>query len=117
MPSILLGSPVARIPPSQFEARRVPAYREQRNPGRGQEGVVEDPARFDGVTVIGVDEPFWRDTRCGDKYVIVIIDLISARDKTGPGALTEHGRGSLKSRTSNPASPGVRSLGRIGSRP
>ena len=34
-----------------------------------------DPAQFDGVAVIGVDEHVWRHTRRGVKYVTVIIDL------------------------------------------
>ena len=37
--------------------------------------LIDDPARFDGVTTIGVDEHVWRHTRHGDKYVTVIIDL------------------------------------------
>jgi transposase len=44
----------------------------------GKRVLIEDPARFDGVRVIGVDEHVWRHTRRGDKYVTVIIDLIRA---------------------------------------
>lgn len=40
----------------------------------GRRVLIEDTARFDGVTVIGVDEHVWRHTRRGDKYVTVIID-------------------------------------------
>lgn len=41
----------------------------------GKRRLIDDPARFDGVMVIGVDEHVWRHTRRGDKYVTVIIDL------------------------------------------
>jgi hypothetical protein len=40
----------------------------------GQRVLIDDPHRFDGVMVIGVDEHVWRHTRRGDKYVTVIID-------------------------------------------
>ncbi len=50
----------------------------------GKRRLIDDPARFDGVTTIGVDEHVWRHTRLGDKYVTVIIDLTPARNKTGP---------------------------------
>ncbi len=33
---------------------------------------IEDPARFDGVSVIGVDEHVWRHTRRGDNYLTVV---------------------------------------------
>ena len=46
--------------------------------------LINDPARFDNVTVIGVDEHVWRHTRKGDKFVTVIIDLTPVRTKTGP---------------------------------
>jgi hypothetical protein len=35
----------------------------------GRRVLIDDPARFDGVKVIGVDEHVWRHTRRGDKYV------------------------------------------------
>ena len=41
----------------------------------GKRVLIDDPHRFDGVHVIGVDEHVWRHTRKGDKYVTVIIDL------------------------------------------
>lgn len=50
----------------------------------GKRRLIDDPARFDVVTTIGVDEHAWRRTRFGDKYVTVIIDLTPAREKTGP---------------------------------
>ena len=55
----------------------------------GQRVLIADPARFDGVAVIGVDEHVWRHTRRGDKYVTVIIDLTPVRDKTGPARLLD----------------------------
>jgi hypothetical protein len=41
----------------------------------GRRVLIDDPARFDGVAVVGVDEHAWRHTRHGDRYVTVIIDL------------------------------------------
>ncbi len=55
----------------------------------GQRVLIDDPRRFDGVAVIGVDEHVWRHTRRGDKYVTVIIDLTPIRDKTGPARLLD----------------------------
>jgi hypothetical protein len=49
----------------------------------GKRVLIEDPGRFDGVKVIGVDEHVWRHTRRGDKYVTVIIDLTPIRQGTG----------------------------------
>jgi len=49
----------------------------------GKRVLINDPARFEGVTTIGVDEHVWRHTRRGDKYVTVIIDLTPIRNKTG----------------------------------
>jgi hypothetical protein len=51
--------------------------------------LINDPARFDGVRVIGVDEHVWRHTRKGDKYVTVIIDLTPIRDGMGPSRLLD----------------------------
>lgn len=51
--------------------------------------LIDDPARFDGVTIIGVDEHVWRHTRHGDKYVTVIIDLTPVREKRGPARLLD----------------------------
>ncbi|MGY4644988.1 ISL3 family transposase [Cellulomonas sp. URHB0016] len=53
----------------------------------GQRVLIDDPARFEGVRVIGVDEHVWRHTRRGDKFVTVVIDLTPVRDKTGPSRL------------------------------
>jgi len=35
----------------------------------GRRVLIEDPTRFGGVKVIGIDEHVWRHTRCGDKCV------------------------------------------------
>ena len=58
--------------------------------------LIDDPGRFDGVAVIGVDEHVWRHTRRGDKYVTVIIDLTPVRDKTGPARLLDMVEGRSK---------------------
>ena len=55
----------------------------------GRRVLIADPARFDGVRVIGVDEHVWRHTRKGDKYVTVIIDLTGIRDGSGPARLLD----------------------------
>ena len=54
--------------------------------------LISDPARFDGVRVLGVDEHVWRHTRKGDKYLTVIIDLTPIRDgQVLPGCWTWSG--------------------------
>ena len=55
----------------------------------GQLVLINDPARFEGVTVLGVDEHVWRHTRRGDTYVTVIIDLTGVRDGIGPARLLD----------------------------
>ena len=55
----------------------------------GKRLLFNDPARFDGVTVLGVDEHVWRHTGRGDKYVTIVVDLASARNKTGPARLLD----------------------------
>jgi transposase len=62
----------------------------------GRRVLIGDPARFDGVAVIGVDEHVWRHTRRGDKYVTVVIDLTPIRDKTGPARLLDMVEGRSK---------------------
>ncbi|WP_345376832.1 ISL3 family transposase, partial [Promicromonospora umidemergens] len=62
----------------------------------GKRRLIDDPARFDGVTTIGVDEHVWRHTRFGDKYVTVIIDLTPTRNKTGPARLLDMVEGRSK---------------------
>ena len=52
-----------------------------------QATLLDDPHRFDGVEVLGVDEHVRRHTKRGDKYVTVIIDLTPVRDGTGPARL------------------------------
>lgn len=62
----------------------------------GKRVLIEDPERFDGVRVVGVDEHVWRHTRRGDRYVTVIIDLTPIRDKTGPARLLDMVEGRSK---------------------
>jgi transposase len=62
----------------------------------GRRVLIEDPERFDGVQVIGVDEHAWRHTRRGEKYVTVIIDLTPIRDGTGPARLLDMVEGRSK---------------------
>ena len=62
----------------------------------GRRVLINDPARFDGVRVLGVDEHVWRHTRKGDKYVTVIIDLTGIRDGTGPSRLLDMVKGRRK---------------------
>jgi transposase len=62
----------------------------------GRELLINDPSRFDGVRVIGVDEHAWRHTRRGDKFVTVIIDLTPVRDGTGPARLLDMVQGRSK---------------------
>jgi hypothetical protein len=62
----------------------------------GQRALIDDPTRFDGVAVLGVDEHVWRHTRRGDKYVTVIIDLTPVRDHTGPARLIDMVEGRSK---------------------
>ncbi|MHA6967294.1 ISL3-like element ISAar19 family transposase [Glutamicibacter bergerei] len=55
----------------------------------GQRLLIDDPTRFDGVKVLGVDEHVWRHTRTGDKYVTVIVDLTAVRDGTDTARLID----------------------------
>ena len=57
--------------------------------GEGQRILIDDPDRFEGVRVIGVDEHVWRHTPYGDKYVTVILDLTPIRDRRGPSRLLD----------------------------
>ena len=76
----------------------------------GRRLLIDDPARFDGARVIGVDEHVWRHTRRGDKYVTVIIDLTPIRDGTGPARLLDMVEGRSKS-AFRPGSPPARRPG------
>ncbi|STY84185.1 Transposase and inactivated derivatives [Mobiluncus mulieris] len=49
----------------------------------GLEVLINNPARLEGVRVIGVDEHVWRHTPRGPRFVTVIIDLTPVADKTG----------------------------------
>ena len=51
--------------------------------------LINDPTRFDGVRVIGVDEHVWRHTPYGDKYVTVILDVTPVHDRSGPSRLLD----------------------------
>jgi len=62
----------------------------------GKRVLIENPGRFEAVTVIGVDEHVWRHTRRGDKYVTVIIDLTPIREGTGPSRLLDMVEGRSK---------------------
>ena len=62
----------------------------------GKRLLFSDPARLDGVRVLGVDEHVWRHTSKGDKYVTVIIDLTPIRDGTGPSRLLDMVQGRSK---------------------
>jgi hypothetical protein len=62
----------------------------------GQRVLIDDPGRFAGVQLLGVDEHVWRHTRRGDKYVTVIIDLTGVRDGTGPARLLDMVEGRSK---------------------
>jgi transposase len=62
----------------------------------GKRVLIDDPDRFAGVKVIGVDERVWRHTRRGGKYVTVIIDLTGLRDGTGPARLLDMVEGRSK---------------------
>ena len=62
----------------------------------GRRVLIADPARFDGVAVLGVDEHVWRHTRHGDRYVTVIIDLTPIRDGRGPSRLLDMVEGRSK---------------------
>ncbi len=62
----------------------------------GRRVLINDPARFEAVTVIGVDEHVWRHTRRGDKYVTVIVDLTPIRAGTGPARLLDMVEGRSK---------------------
>lgn len=57
--------------------------------GEGYRHLINDPTRFHGVAVLGVDEHVWRHTRRGDNYVTVIIDLTPVRDGVGPARLLD----------------------------
>ncbi len=62
----------------------------------GRRLLIDDPARLNGVRVIGVDEHCWRHTHRGDKFLTVIIDLTPVRDGTGPARLPDMVEGRSK---------------------
>jgi hypothetical protein len=76
----------------------------------GRRRFIDDPGRFNGVAVIGVDEHVWRHTRLGDKYVTVVIDLTPAREKTGSARLLDMVEGARR-RCSRIGSPPAQTSG------
>jgi transposase len=63
----------------------------------GRRVLIEDPHRFEGARMIGVDEHCWHHTRRGDKYVtVMIIDLTPIRNGTGPARLLDMVEGRSK---------------------
>ena len=61
----------------------------------GEELLLADSTRFEGVRVIGVDEHVWCH-RGGDRYATVIVDLTPVRDHTGPARLLDVVQGRSK---------------------
>ncbi|GGE79156.1 hypothetical protein GCM10011401_28060 [Nesterenkonia cremea] len=55
----------------------------------GRQLLIEDPHRFEGVKVIGVDEHCWRHTGRGSHYVTVVIDLTPVKERRGPARLLD----------------------------
>ena len=55
----------------------------------GQCLLINDPGRFEGVRVIGVDEHVWHHTPYGDRYVTVILDVTPVHDCSGPSLLLD----------------------------
>ena len=51
--------------------------------------MIDDPDRFDAVTILGVDQHAWRHTNKGDIFVIVTIDLTPVPDAAGPSRLRD----------------------------
>lgn len=67
----------------------------------GYRVLIDDPARFNGVKVIGVDEHVWRHTKQDDKYVTVMIDLTPVEEQRGPARLLDMVPGRSKQVFSN----------------
>ena len=59
----------------------------------GRQLLIDNPHRFDGVLIIGVDQHCWRHPRPGktsvQRFVTVVIDLTPVRDRTGPARLLD----------------------------
>lgn len=81
----------------------------------GKRVLTDDPARYDGVTTISVDEHVWRHTRRGDKYVPVIIDLTGVREGTCPARLPDMVEGRSTGLRDLARRPSARPAGRRGS--
>jgi transposase len=94
----LIGLVIGHLPVSQI-ARALGVSWATANDAvlaEGRRVLISDPARFEGVRVLGVDEHVWRHTRKGDKYVTVIIDLTPVADRTGPARLLDMVEGRSK---------------------
>ena len=63
---------------------------------QGQQILIEDPAPFDGVRVIGVDGRGGRFTCRGDNYLTVIIGPTPVHDGASPTRLLDMVEGSSK---------------------
>ncbi len=73
----------------------------------GRRALIGDPARFDAVAVIGVDEHCWRHTRRGDKYV--------CDHRPHPGARADRA-GAAAGHGARPLQGGVQDLARSSER-
>lgn len=66
----------------------------------GRALLIDDPARLDGVKVLGVDEHCWRHPRAGQgtvqRFVTLVIDLTPVRDRTGPARRLDIAEGRSK---------------------
>lgn len=95
----LIGLVIGHLPVSQIARALAVSWATANDAvlAEGRRVLIADPARFEGVGVLGVDEHVWRHTRRGDKYVTVIIDLTPIRNGTGPARLLDMVEGRSKS--------------------
>ncbi len=79
---------------------RLVEHRQRNGLGKGNRLLFVDPDRFDGVSMGGVDEHVWRNTRREGEYVTVIIELTDMRHGTRAARLldTVEGRSNRRSR-------------------
>lgn len=78
----------------------------------GKRLLIAAPTRFDGVSVLGVDEPMWRHTRRCEKYA-----TIDHRPQPGargqvPGEVAGHSRGTIQTGLQDLARPARSDRGR-----
>ena len=94
-----------------------------------QATLLDDPYRFDGVEVLGVDDSpcalrsraggtpcVWRHTKQGDRYVTVVIDLTPGTPPQWSGPASGYGPGPLQEGHTRPGSPSTTRTGVGGSR-